>query len=397
MTGTKVYAHDELRDADLVVDAVYEGGDAANYSAAPLPDLLGVGTGKGFRPKNCPTGSHERSYVVLFTTFTDPDWPDHLDAESGIFTYYGDNKEPGATIHEKEGNEILRNVFDNLHSGERRAIPPFFVFSSTGEGYNRKFRGLAVPGTRTENRSEDLVAVWKHRGGDRFQNYRATFTILDIERIPRAWISDLQDGNFSTANTPNPWKKWRQTGTYLPLKAERTKDHRKQDEQMPSSVQQERILEAVYSRFKDRPTDFEYAAAALFELMDSNVGSYEVTKRTRDGGRDATGTYIVEPDIGSEGDSLAVEFALEAKCYGPTSSVGVRETSRLISRLRHRQFGVLVTTSFVHEQAYKEIKQDGHPVLILSGGDIAKILIGNGLNTEQQVKDWLDRQVPTQR
>lgn len=397
MTGTKVYAHDELRDADLVVDAVYEGGDAPNYSAAPLPDLLEVGTGKGFRPKSCPTGSHERSYVVLFTTFTDPDWPDHLDAESGIFTYYGDNKEPGTTIHEKEGNEILRNVFDNLHSGERQAIPPFFVFSSTGEGYNRKFRGLAVPGTRTENRSEDLVAVWKHRGGDRFQNYRATFTILDIERIPRAWISDLQDGSFSTANAPNAWKKWRQTGTYLPLQAERTKDHREQDEQLPSSVQQERILEAVYSRFKDRPTDFEYAAAALFELMDSNVGSYEVTKRTRDGGRDATGTYIVEPDIGSEGDSLAVEFALEAKCYGPTSSVGVRETSRLISRLRHRQFGVLVTTSYVHEQAYKEIKQDGHPVLILSGGDIAKILIGNGLNTEQQVKDWLDRQVSTQR
>ncbi|MCP1762460.1 O-acetyl-ADP-ribose deacetylase (regulator of RNase III) [Bradyrhizobium japonicum] len=36
---------------------------------------------------------------------------------------------------------------------------------------------------------------------------------------------------------------------------------------------------------------------------------------------------------------------LEAKCYGSGNSVGVREMSRLISRLRHRQFGVLVTTS----------------------------------------------------
>jgi hypothetical protein len=33
---------------------------------------------------------------------------------------------------------------------------------------------------------------------------------------------------------------------------------------------------------------------------------------------------------------------------------GVREMSRLISRLRHRQFGVLVTTSYVDNQAYRE-------------------------------------------
>lgn len=394
MSEGKVYPHNNLQDADLVVDAVYKGGDAPNYSSAPLPDLLGVGTGKGFRQKSCPSESHKHSYIVLFTTFSDPDWPDHLDAENGIFTYYGDNKEPGSTIHEKEGNRILRDVFDNLHNGDRQAIPPFFVFNSTGEGYDRKFRGLAVPGYQTENQSEDLVAIWKHRGGDRFQNYRAAFTILNVERIPRAWISDLQEGNFLTENTPKAWEEWRRTGRYTPLQAERTKDHRGKDEQMPSTAQQEAVLETVYSHFKDRPTDFEYAAAALFELMDSNVGSYEITRRSRDGGRDATGTYIIEPAIGSEGDSLTVEFALEAKCYGPDSSVTVRDTSRLISRLRHRQFGVLVTTSYVHNQTYKEIKQDGHPVLILSGGDIAKILIGNGLNTEGQVTNWLNGQVP---
>jgi hypothetical protein len=51
-----------------------------------------------------------------------------------------------------------------------------------------------------------------------------------------------------------------------------------------------------------------------------------------------------------------------------------------------------VTTSYVGEQAYTEIKQDDHPVLVLSGGDIAKILIGNGLKTEEEVKKWLNRQ-----
>lgn len=57
-------------------------------------------------------------------------------------------------------------------------------------------------------------------------------------------------------------------------------------------------------------------------------------------------------------DPVAVEFALEAKCYAPGHGVGVRETSRLISRLRHRQFGVLVTTSHLDRQAYKEIRED---------------------------------------
>jgi hypothetical protein len=392
MSETKVFAYEQLGDTDLAVDAVYKGDDATNLSAAPLPKLLDVGTTGGFRWQNCSTGPERYSYIVLFTTLNEPDWPDHLDAESGIFTYYGDNREPGSTIHEKRGNEILRDIFDDLHSGNRSKIPPVLVFSSTGEGYDRQFRGLAVPGHQTENQSEDLVAIWKHKEGNRFQNYRAAFTILDVERIPRAWISDLQSDNFLTENTPDVWAEWRQSGRYTPLRAERTREHRGRDEQTPSTERQKAVLEAVYSTFEDQPTEFEDVAAALFELMDSNVGNYELTRRTRDGGRDATGTYVIKPDIGPDRDSLSVDFALEAKCYEPNSAIGVRETSRLISRLRHRQFGVFVTTSYVGEQAYTEIKQDDHPVLVLSGGDIAKILIGNGLKTEEEVKKWLNRQ-----
>ncbi len=79
-------------------------------------------------------------------------------------------------------------------------------------------------------------------------------------------------------------------------------------------------------------------------------------------------------------DPVAVEFALEAKCYAPTNSVGVRETSRLISRLRHRQFGVLVTTSYLDAQAYREIREDGHPVVILAGRDVIERLKARGLD-----------------
>jgi len=398
MTKSKVFKYDQLSTADLVVDAVYEGGTANNLSAAPLPDLIGVGTNGGFRPKRSPTPPQKYAYVVLYTTFDDQDWPDHLNPQTGIFTYYGDNKSPGATIHEKPGNTILRDVFEDLHDGHRSHIPPFFVFSR-GEGWNRQFLGLAVPGDELGNQSEDLVAVWKHNDGERFQNYRARFTILDVDRISRAWIDDLQAGDIHTDHTPEAFVEWQTTGTYEALQAEQTVQHRTKADQLPQSTTEHSLLETICNHWDgttDAPRRFEYIAVAIFELMDGNVQTTEITRQSRDGGRDAVGTYQIGPDIGSSGDSLGVEFALEAKYYQPEHGVGVRETSRLISRLRHRQFGVLVTTSYVGEQAYKEITQDSHPVLILSGGDIVSILVKNGVTTANEVVQWLDSQVPKQ-
>ena len=110
----------------------------------------------------------------------------------------------------------------------------------------------------------------------------------------------------------------------------------------------------------------------------------------RDGVLDAIGRYRV----GSETTYITFDCALEAKCYAMTNSVGVRQTSRLISRLRHRQFGVLVTTSFVDLQAYKELREDGHPVVIISARDIVEILANHGLGTVAEVGDWLTREFP---
>lgn len=98
--------------------------------------------------------------------------------------------------------------------------------------------------------------------------------------------------------------------------------------------------------------------------------------------------------LGSREDPVAVEFALEAKCYEPSNSVGVRWTSRLISRLRHRQFGVLVTTSYVHAQAYHEIREDGHPVVIMAGRDIVEILKRSGHDTVPAISRFLNENYP---
>lgn len=121
-----------------------------------------------------------------------------------------------------------------------------------------------------------------------------------------------------------------------------------------------------------RDTLFEACAARLWQLIAAAVSEVEITRPTRDEGRDAVGTCSIGPDA----DQVKVDFALEAKCYNPsdTRGVGVKETAPLISRLLHRQFGVLVTTAFVGETAYKEIRQDGHPVVIVSAVDIVTVL-----------------------
>lgn len=122
-------------------------------------------------------------------------------------------------------------------------------------------------------------------------------------------------------------------------------------------------------------------------MTDSRVIIDEITRGTIDGGRDAIGRYL----LGLPDDPVYAEFSLEAKCYRPPTSgvapntVGVKEVSRLISRIRHRQFGVLVTTSLVARQAYEEVREDRHPILFISGRDISELLIDKGFNTVERV------------
>ena len=125
--------------------------------------------------------------------------------------------------------------------------------------------------------------------------------------------------------------------------------------------------------------------------MYAPTSDYTLTAPSRDGGRDAYGYY----KLGPEADPIRLDFALEAKCYGPDNGVGVRELSRLISRLRHRQFGVLVTTSYLAPQAYEELRDDDHPVVVISARDIVDILKRQGIATPSETEAWLQREFPT--
>lgn len=375
----QIVGFDRLDGADLIIDRVYQGGRAGNASDDPLGKLLPVGNQGGFRM----SGSSKRDSVkvaVLYTSGAEPDWPDALDPHTGVFTYFGDNRSPGRLLEDtpRNGNLLLSRAFARAHGdqAERARVPPFLLFDKPGGGRDVRFRGLLAPGSARLSGEEDLVAVWRTTHGERFQNYRAHFTVLNVPVVSRAWIKQLLDGDPLGGESPLGWRAWVESRSYSALVAPPTAIIRSREQQEPLPKDRQ-LLTLVYEHFARNPYGFEQFAADLWAASERNVDKVDVTRPWRDGGRDAIGDYL----IGPPSDPVAVEFALEAKCYALGNSVGVRETSRLISRLRHRQFGVLVTTSHVDSQAYREIRDDGHPVVILAARDVVEMLKRSGFDT----------------
>ena len=332
--------------------------------------------------------------MVLYTSGINEDWPDVLDPATGTFTYFGDNRAPGHELHDtpRRGNQILRSVFAAAAGGSRprATVPPFLLFERAGtKGHAVQFRGLMAPGSPLVPPEEQLVALWRNRGGQRFQNYRATFTVLDANPVPRAWLVSVLLGD-PMAGAPAAWSAWVSAGAFKALLAPPTTKHRSRAQQLPAVSEDLELLEVLWEHFKDRPTDFERCAVELFRLAVPGVQNVDVTRPSRDGGRDAIGQYALGPPA----DPIRLDFALEAKCYKPGNSVGVRELARLISRIKHREFGVLVTTSYVNEQAYQEVRDDGHHVIIIAGADLVATLKTAAIGTAVGLKAWLNQSFP---
>ena len=392
MEETEIIPFLEAHTADLQIDAVYQGGRKGNAGDDPLSPMLNVSIGGGFRYRG---SLNELKLVVLTSSLQDPDWPDRIDLETGIYTYYGDNKKPGQKLHgtPRRGNKLLKRVFELAGSGAqaRQHVPPILVFANTGEWRDVVFLGLAVPGTADLRASEDLVAIWKVSKGRRFQNYRARFTILNVPLLSRAWINDIIDGNPHSSNAPWVWSNWIRTGQARPLITTRSIEYRGKAEQLPQNSRECSIVETIYKYFQSDPHGFERCAATLARLLLPEIATIDLTRPSRDGGRDAIGQFR----IGDKASAILVDFALEAKCYNPSHGVGVKDMSRLISRLRHRQFGILVTTSYVNTQAYQEIKEDQHPIIVVAATDIVELLRDNNFASPASVQTWLEQRFPT--
>ena len=380
---SKIFTFNELEDANLYIDAVYSSPRPCkgNYGDDVLNKLLyNIQNEGGFRIAK--RRNKSIAYLVLQLSGYEPAWPDDYDTETGILTYYGDNRKVGRNVEEtaKGGNKLLREMFENLELGGEslKKIPPILVFQKTGEIRDVRFLGLAVPGVKDVNKDDYFKTIWRTSEGSRFPNYMAKFTIIDIEEenIDKQWLhSLLNDSDNSNKYMPKAWKSFLKKGLagIKPLAAPNIADWPGDKEQLPNDDEGMKIIKAIHRRYAKNDTiGFEKFSKALMYIMDSHYSNIDLTRPWRDGGRDATAEYIIETPT----NKLVVECAMEAKCYEPSKKhgVGVKHTSRLISRIKNRQFGILITTSYISKQAYLEVKQDGHPILFCTGRDIAKIL-----------------------
>ena len=202
----------------------------------------------------------------------------------------------------------------------------------------------------------------------------------------------IEDHENSFQYAPDVWKKYIRKGRdgIEALKAPKILKIPSKYDQLQSDVEGMKCLEAIRNHYLhdiNNPQGFEACATNIVSKMDGNFVDFTLTRPWRDGGRDALGFYSINTG-GKVNHPLKIDCALEAKCYSKDTAVGVKQMSRLISRIRYRQFGILVTTSFVDNQAYSEVVEDGHPILIVTATDIASILRFNAINSSN-IDQWL--------
>ena len=394
-------AFDELEGSDLTIDCIYAGGTKGDFSDDPLTKLFPkCGNQSGFRrvsrkDKNAKdeTGKSKLAYVVLTTSMSELEWPDYLNEETGVFRYYGDNRQAGRrhTSTKQEGNKILEHVFNLLNSGESlEDMPPFFIFKRTGQGRDFKFLGLAAPGTRDKSPDNELIAVWKTLNENRFLNYEAYFTILDTGEtaITQEWLHSLiHDHKNNLRYAPAAWKNFISKGRegIKPLTASRIRKIPTNLEQLNCDRDGKKCLNIIHDHYKSHAHDFEALAVDLICKMDENFINFKLTRKSRDGGYDAYGQYLISSES-KVNYPLKMNCFLEAKCYSPDHGVGVKDMSRLISRIKHREFGIFVTTSYINKTAYKEVVEDQHPILFITGSDIVRILKTNSINSTNLIR-----------
>ena len=399
---TKRFKYEELDKADLFIDAIYMSPRPPKQGLANevLSKFLKVQNMGGFRvaKKADKTGD---AYLVLYLNGYTPAWPDDFDTETGILTYYGDNIEAGSDVEKtsKGGNSILCQIFDNLAKGGNalKDIPPILLFQETDdEKYDVRFLGLAVPGVPNIHPDEYFSTVWRTQDGVRFSNYVAKFTVIKLKEgcIRKEWLYALKQNSDKAMDwAPSAWKDFIQKGLagIEPLAAPKVIQYPGKDAMLPSDKEGMEIVKIIHKKYgKNDSVGFEKFAKRLMYLIDSNFRNINLTRPWKDGGRDAIAEYVIK----TPSNKIIVECAMEAKCYDPEKEgVAVKQTSRLISRIKYRQFGILITTSYIAKQAYDEVKEDGHPILFCTGKDIATILQQKANVTSKTINEWLEQNV----
>lgn len=382
---------------ELIIDASYR--NMGNWKHVDdqfnkffrFSDGHGIPLVQGFKPKKIAGGStkiEDCGFCVLTTNSGETEWPDSLDFETGLFTYFGDNRKPRKSLRETTpgGNRLLEQVFQLRHTDRRDAVFPFLCFEDyVGKaGTYSRFLGLAVPGADGLTNLDDLVAIWRRKGKERFHNYKAIFTILKTESVSHAWLEEIVSGvpPAKAKSCPPAFARWVETGKYDALTTPPDRTPRTKVDQLPKERRKDREQKVLDTVRKLTDRQLEHFVKELLRLMDPRFFDLEVTREVVDGGRDVVGKYRV----GHDDHWVSLNICAEAKHW--QRAIGVGEMMRLISRIKHRDFGVFVTTSHFHKRVQEELIADCHPIVLVSGGDLARILIARDLEGEA-LENWL--------
>lgn len=392
-----------VRKLDLIVDKEYPNYPQPRANRS-YTDMLNMPRGGAIRAHNKAdseqyTGCARYAYVVLSTTLDINEWPDKIIKQTGDVFYYGDNRDNKKKIDERLGNQILTEIFNCAHDdAKRKNMPPILLFQTKNKadivgsktGYS-KFLGLLVPGS-TDSALTDLVQEWRvNDEGDRFPNYRARFTVLNVSVISRKWLQErIENSDRSDSLAPREWLDYIHKGRSAISALISTSERKPLDrlKQLPiEGGSDDKMLKTITDHYKDNPYGFEMFAARLIRDIDGNIGKLEITSKSKDGGYDAFGQYAIGPK--DHRLPIILNCFMEAKCYSRTNGVGVKEVARLLSRMHLGDIGFFVTTSFVNPQAYKEVLEDDRKIIFITGIDIIRVLREKGINETNLTKTLL--------
>ena len=202
---------------------------------------------------------------------------------------------------------MLEQVFEMAASDDieiRKKIPPIFVFESA-QGRDMKFLGLVAPGIKWRPKKDWLIAVWgSNTNGDRFQNYKALFTVIDTAAgslaspdagINLGWINDIKNGKtYESEYAPLEWKKFIDGKNYRALICKLVSAVKSKAEQLPSDENGKKMLKTIHDYFieEDNGYSFEPFACDIARQMDTRIASLDVTGHYRDHGFDGVGKYV---------------------------------------------------------------------------------------------------------
>ncbi len=199
----KIINASEFQTCNLEVNTLYKS-ESGELKHEPIKMLLPVGNLGGFR-KARGHRKKEVCFVVIYTTLSEPDWPDRFIEPTNKFEYFGDKRVPGDILDtKKKGNLFLKQIYSSLKNDDRISIPPILVFAKGELGRDVVFKGLAVPSSAPNNLE---IVVGNSKDGI-INNFKAIFDILDTKLISRAWLNDLLSGNKLTENSPDVYTKW---------------------------------------------------------------------------------------------------------------------------------------------------------------------------------------------